>query len=101
MKIGQNSAKHCKIKRNSVEVFYNDKSNVFYVKTSTKHNLNQGFKPLINCDDKLFNEFLSHLKSSSSGPVKLYSFHELEKELNKFLINRSMNCKPINYENVG
>lgn len=78
-----------------LEVFFSEKSNVFYVKAQS-HNLPKQFKSLINCNQQLFNEFLIHLENTiDMEKPKLYSFQEMENKLNSFLIKKAKNCKVV------
>ena len=78
-----------------LEIYFSEKSNVFYVK-SENHNLPKQFKSLINCNQDLFYEFLNHLEESKdTEKPKLYSFQEMENKLNSFLIKKAKNCKVV------
>ena len=90
--IGQKQSK-------KLEVGFSEQSNVFYVKPKD-HNLPKQFKTLINCPEKLFNDFLNYLeKLTDNEEPKFYTFQEMENVLNQFLIKKAKNCKVVgNYE---
>ncbi|PKH49516.1 hypothetical protein CXF68_01900 [Tenacibaculum sp. Bg11-29] len=95
MKKGQITQQNCTIKsQNSIQVFFSEKLQLFYVKEKDSHAPNNQFKSLITCNNTVFNEFLKFLeKFKPSESLTFYKSSDLENKLNEFLIKRAGNCK--------
>ena len=92
MKKGQNTQKLQK----TINVYFSETLNVFYVKPKYKHTAPGNFMHLITCENSLLNDFLKYLEQfiDHSKP-KMYKYEEIKNKLNEFLIKRANNCKVI------
>ncbi|MFL0063715.1 hypothetical protein [Tenacibaculum maritimum] len=80
--------------QNTIEVFFSEKLQVFYIKGCKNHQPTSSFKSLITCSKNVFNEFLTFLEQfRCSKELKFYEYSELKDRINDFLITSVASSK--------